>query len=285
MDRFDLNWPKTDAVFYTDGWRCRIVWRQKGGIGGTIDNNVQCMRRVAESLEGAPYLLSAIKARGHARLAAMIEAEQPEVQKGAEGDESPQQNAEAKARPVRVARKDADDGKLSTRDRIKATSRPSEARAPERRAPKAAPKTALKAAPKADVKAAARPSAGAAQADRLKDWLKHLDGDASWEAASNRRAKLWHELGRLGDEALQLKPPAANGKQEWVLKRSWPDDGKRKAEYVAAANFRGVAAYLLKAKADAAFVEGLFKALSGADHAELKSAAEAWRKSSGGQTH
>ena len=69
MDRFDLKWPSTDATFYTDGWRCRIVWRQKGGIGGTIDNNAQCLRRVADSLDGAPYLLSALKARGHDRLA------------------------------------------------------------------------------------------------------------------------------------------------------------------------------------------------------------------------
>ena len=36
MDRFDLKWPRTDATFYTDGWRCRIVWRQKGGLGGKL---------------------------------------------------------------------------------------------------------------------------------------------------------------------------------------------------------------------------------------------------------
>ena len=73
MDTFDLKWPKTDATFYTDGWRCRIVWRQRSGMGGTIDNNLQCKKRVADSLVGAPYLLSALKARGHGNLATEIE--------------------------------------------------------------------------------------------------------------------------------------------------------------------------------------------------------------------
>lgn len=73
MDTFDLKWPKTDATFYTDGWRCRIVWRQRSGMGGTIDNNLQCKKRVADSLVGAPYLLAALKARGHGNLATEIE--------------------------------------------------------------------------------------------------------------------------------------------------------------------------------------------------------------------
>ena len=73
MDTFDLKWPKTDATFYTDGWRCRIVWRQSGGMGGTIDNNQQCKKRVADSLSGAPYLLAALQARGHSNLATEIE--------------------------------------------------------------------------------------------------------------------------------------------------------------------------------------------------------------------
>ena len=73
MDTFDLKWPKTDATFYTDGWRCRIVWRQSSGMGGTIDNNQQCKKRVADSLGGAPYLLAALQARGHSNLATEIE--------------------------------------------------------------------------------------------------------------------------------------------------------------------------------------------------------------------
>ena len=81
MDRFELHWPSMDAQLLTDGWRCRIVWRQKGprsrhgaGMGGSIDNNLLCVRRVAESLDGAPELLTALKARGHHRLAEQIEA-------------------------------------------------------------------------------------------------------------------------------------------------------------------------------------------------------------------
>ena len=50
MDTFDLKWPKTDATFYTDGWRCRIVWRQSSGMGGTIDNNQQCKKRGADGI-------------------------------------------------------------------------------------------------------------------------------------------------------------------------------------------------------------------------------------------
>ena len=73
MDTFDLKWPQSDATFYTDGWRCRIVWRERrGGLGGTIDNNDQCKRRVADSLMGAPYLLNALRARGHGPLAEEI---------------------------------------------------------------------------------------------------------------------------------------------------------------------------------------------------------------------
>ena len=84
MDTFDLNWPKTDATFFTDGWRCRIVWRERrGGMGGTIDNNEQCKRRVADSLLTAPYLLGALRARGHGLLAQEIEAlQQPDEPAG-----------------------------------------------------------------------------------------------------------------------------------------------------------------------------------------------------------
>lgn len=75
MDTFDLKWPQTEATFFTDGWRCRIVWREKrGGLGGTIDNNEQCKKRVARSLLTAPYLLNALRARGHGPLAEEIES-------------------------------------------------------------------------------------------------------------------------------------------------------------------------------------------------------------------
>ena len=102
MDRFELNWPGADASFYTDGWRCRIVWRQKGrrgggGMGGTIDNNQQCVKRAAESLAGAPYLLSALKARGHARLADQIETA---------AAEAPGHEPAAHPAPVRAERRE-----------------------------------------------------------------------------------------------------------------------------------------------------------------------------------
>jgi len=75
MDTFDLKWPQSDATFFTDGWRCRIVWRERrGGLGGTIDNNDQVKRRVAASLSSVPYLLNALRARGHGVLAEELEA-------------------------------------------------------------------------------------------------------------------------------------------------------------------------------------------------------------------
>lgn len=232
MDRFELNWPGADASFFTDGWRCRIVWRQKSkrgaaGMGGTIDNNVQCVRRLADSLDGAPYLLSALKARGHERLAGQIESAVEEV-------------GPAPAVPVRAAAK--------------------------RSAPKRVERT---------------PESGSPG----RSWLHGLTGSAEVEGVSNRRAKVWLELGSLAgqDELLHLKTPAAKGKQEWVLKRSWPDQPKRKAEYVAAASFKGIAGYLVDAGATRQDIEQVLTALADVAHAELEAAATAWRAT--GSTH
>ena len=72
MDTFDLRWPKTDAIFYTDGERCRIVWRQKSGPGGSIENIALCKRRVADSLTCAPELLESLKGKGYTGLATEI---------------------------------------------------------------------------------------------------------------------------------------------------------------------------------------------------------------------
>lgn len=227
MDRFELNWPGADASFFTDGWRCRIVWRQKSkrgaaGMGGTIDNNVQCVRRLADSLDGAPYLLSALKARGHERLAGQIESALEEV-------------GPAPAVP-----------------------KPS--------APKRVERTPQSVSPE-------------------QSWLKGLTGSVESEGVSNRRAKVWLELGSLAgqDELLCLKTPVAKGKQEWVLKRSWPDQPKRKAEYVAAVSFKGIAGYLVGAGATAQDIERVLAALAGVAHAELEAAATAWRAT--GPTH
>lgn len=250
MDRFDLNWPKTDAAFYTDGWRCRIVWRQKSGIGGTIDNNAQCIRRLALSLDAAPYLLGALKARGHDRLAAEIEsAAQLEA---ATVPSSPP----APIAPVATAAREA-----------KKT--PGEAPEPAPSAPKGPA-------------SATRDAGGGAPLAR---WLETLDGSGEFEAAANRRSRVWIELGSLGDETLLLKTPAAKGKQEWVVKRTWPD-GERKAEYLAAAAFKGVAAYLIgRGDASVPFMEGTLAALQVCNHPELSTAANRWRDVMEGETH
>ena len=239
MDRFDLRWPKTDATFFTDGCRCRIVWRQKGGMGGTIDNNVQCVTRVAQSLDGAPYLLGALKARGHVRLATQIEslvAEQPSA-------------------PVLPVRRPA---ATPVRKPVRAQQKPDPVTVAT---PKPVPKP--KAAPR---KPAAR-SPGA-------DWLERLSGSTAFETAKNRRAKVWIELGvcrfDTGEETLFLKTPAQRGKQEWVLKRSWAESG-RKAEYIAAEAFKGIATYLIGAGADDRFIESMLGACGDPE------AVSAWR--------
>lgn len=220
MDRFDLKWPKTDATFFTDGWRCRIVWRQKGGMGGTIENNVQCVERVARSLDGAPYLISALKARGHDRLANQIES--------------------LADTPAPLAE------------------------------PQAAPR-----------KRTAREMGEA--------WVAQLSGSMDFESATSRRAKTWIELGvcrcEAGEETLFLKTPTKRGKQEWALKRTWTDS-KRKAEYIAAGAFKGIAVYLVGAGADGRFIESLLSAsVEESDHEELKLAASAWRSVQDTATH
>lgn len=73
MDSFDLRWPKTNATLHTDGWRLKIVVRDKRGPSGTIDNNELCKQRVANGLSFAPKLLSQLKAKGHGTLADDIE--------------------------------------------------------------------------------------------------------------------------------------------------------------------------------------------------------------------
>lgn len=250
MDRFDLNWPKTDATFYTDGWRCRIVWRQKSGIGGTIDNNAQCIRRLALSLDGAPYLLGALKARGHDRLAAQIEsAAQAETAVTADAA-----NATTAAGNEHVT----DTKATAKRERGKQAQD----------------------APKGPA-AAAKHHGGQPSLD---EWVNTLSGSGKFEAAANRRAKVWLELGTLGDEVLCLKTPAAKGKQEWVLKRTWPT-GDRKAEYVAAEAFKGIAGYLASRDADTRFMEAVLGACGGCDHPELADAADQWRSAMTGAIH
>ena len=262
MDRFELNWPGADASFYTDGWRCRIVWRQKGrrgggGMGGTIDNNQQCVKRAAESLEGAPYLLSALKARGHARLADQIETAASVA-------------PEVPAQPVRAPTL-TEPGER----RREVENRP----APKRVQPKQNATEKPEPLPVAK-KSAKTPAGKTTVAEKI--WLDSLEGDSAHEAATNKRAKAWFDLGVLADEALLLKTPAAKGKAEWVLKRTWPEDAKRKPEYLVAGSFRGIASFLIGAGVKARGIEQVLGALADAAHPELEAAAKAWRT---GQTH
>jgi len=267
MDRFELNWPGADASFYTDGWRCRIVWRQKGqrgggGMGGTIDNNQQCVKRAAESLEGAPYLLSALKARGHSRLADQIETEAG----------APEAQPMPARSPVRTEQRER---------RNSAENRPAPKRVqPEKKA--GAKPTAEKPKPVAAEKKSAPP----AKAMDGNAWLQRLEGDAAFAAATNKRAKAWLDLGVIADETLLLKAPAAGSaakQQEWVLKRTWPEAAKRKPEYVVASAFKGIASFLVEAGAEAKDVERILSALTDAAHPELEAAAKAWRAA--GSTH
>ncbi len=243
MDRFELNWPGVDAQLLTDGWRCRIVWRQRGrhhanGIGGTIDNNVQCVRRLAESLDGSPYLLGALRSRGHDRLARQIETV-------------------ADAEPMAPAE----------------PSTPMQAPAPTEAAPPARSQ-------RREPAAAARKSVAPTTA-----WLDGLTGSDAWEAAANRRAKTWTEIGTIDGEGLFLKAPAPKGKPEWVIKRTWPDAPKRKAEYVVAGEFKGIACWLVKAGAGDAFIEGMLAAVPEVDHEALEVAARVWRTVQTQTTH
>ncbi|MFP6814881.1 MAG: hypothetical protein VB949_04330 [Pseudomonadales bacterium] len=90
MNTFDLRWPKTTATLYTDGRRCRIVWRdKKGGGGGTIENNDQCKRRAADSLKGASQLLEQLRDAGFKDLADEIRTLAPPPS----ADQSPGQDS------------------------------------------------------------------------------------------------------------------------------------------------------------------------------------------------
>jgi hypothetical protein len=77
VDSFNLNWPNTTATLFTNGWRCRIVWRSTGGMGGTIDNNGVCKRRLAENLTHSESLLAELRTAGHEELAVEIEGMAP----------------------------------------------------------------------------------------------------------------------------------------------------------------------------------------------------------------
>jgi hypothetical protein len=87
----------------------------------------------------------------------------------------------------------------------------------------------------------------------------------------------------VGREAWLLKAPAASGKAGWVLKRTWPEEAKRKPEYVVAASFKGIASFLVDGGAKPADIERALAALADVRHPELEAAAKAWRAA--GDTH
>ena len=240
VDTFDLKWPKTQATFYTDGWRCRIVWREQGGPGGTIDNHGLCKRRLADSLDGAPYLLSALRARGYGNLAQEIEGLLEIQPQGSGREDAPVGPAVPEAAPPRAA--------------------------------------AAKQAPTAAELPANR--------NQVSSWIAGLEGDATFAETGPRRAKSWSELGHLGEEQLALKAPAPKGKQEWVLKRSWPESD-RKGEYVAAPYLRGLFSYLCgrAPKPGEREVESFLRFCRAVDHPEITHAIGLWKNSERAVTH
>ena len=245
MDTFDLKWPKTDATFFTDGWRCRIVWRERrGGLGGTIDNNEQCKRRVAASLLNAPYLLNALRARGHGLLAEEIELMQPLDKPPQALDKPPQ--AQDKLQQARQDRAEVAGGK----------SQPVDAGA----------------------------SATAAFEARLRNGLAAMNGESDWELTGVKRAKVWQPCGEhdvfAGQQGAQLsiKPRAAKGRSDWVAKIAFASP-KQKNQYVAAPALKGLCSYLDEQGffADEQAVERFLADLAGLDHAEVVAAADAWQ--------
>ena len=73
MDSFDLRWPKTQAMLYTDGIHLKIVVRDKRGPSGTLNNIELCKDRIAIGLPFAPNLLADLKTKGYDQLAQEIE--------------------------------------------------------------------------------------------------------------------------------------------------------------------------------------------------------------------
>ncbi len=73
MDSFDLRWPKTQAMLYTDGIHMKIVVRDKRGPSGTLNNVELCKDRIAIGLPFAPNLLTDLKTKGYSQLAQEIE--------------------------------------------------------------------------------------------------------------------------------------------------------------------------------------------------------------------
>ena len=244
MDTFDLRWPQTTATFCTNGWRCRIVWRgKKGNMGGTIENNDLCKRRVADSLDGAPGLLAELRAAGHVDLAEEIETLAPEL-------------------APRAARMPA--RKPHRTHAAKPASPPSSRSKQADRPPAPAPGELI------DNWAAALSGSShweACSNRRAKSWLEVAQvevaaGDDAW------------------CEDVLLKAPAAKGKQEWVLKCVWQaapkGDGRAAPRFYSAESFHGICACVAAQEEyrSIAFVDAFIGAFVGAPATGLKELVE-----------
>ena len=209
MQSFDLKWPKTTATLFSNGWRCRIVWRTDRGMGGAIDNNDQCKRRIADSLIGAPLLLEQLRSAGFTELADEVEAlaEKTSTESPPSVDKPP------------TARKESHKKAASTK-------------APKKTPPKK-PKKPSEKQVLAQWVGGLEGTDVWANADTQRSMKWHKLVSASSDAVDV------HEF--------HLKTPAKKGPKTWVLRRSWPNAkrGEAKPEFFVAEDFKGLCVCLL----------------------------------------
>ncbi len=189
MQSFDLKWPKTTATLFSNGWRCRIVWRTDQGMGGAIENNDQCKRRIADSLIGALLLLEELRSAGFTELADEVEALAEKT-----ATESPP-SADKPLSVRKEPRKEAASTKAPKKTPSKKPKKPSE---------KQVLALWVRGLEGADVWADA-------DAQRSMKWHKLVT--ASSDAVDA------HEF--------HLKTPVKKGPKTWVLRRSWPNASTR----------------------------------------------------------
>ncbi|MCZ6619661.1 MAG: hypothetical protein O7E57_16180 [Gammaproteobacteria bacterium] len=215
MQSFDLKWPKTTATLFSNGWRCRIVWRTDRGMGGAIDNNDQCKRRIADSLTGAPKLLEELRNAGFEELAKEVEA---------------------------------------LAENTAAESPPPEEKAPSPPKETASRKAARKTPTKTSTKKPKKPSEEQVVSKWVRG-LEGTDAwaDADTQRAMKWHKLLAAPSDAVDAHEFHLKTPPRRGTKSWVLRRSWPNAkrGKAKPEFFTAENFRGVCVCLLSFAGDA----------------------------------
>ncbi len=209
MQSFDLKWPKTTATLFSNGWRCRIVWRTDRGMGGAIDNNDQCKRRIADSLIGAPLLLEELRSAGFTELATEVEA---------------------------LAEKTATESPPSV------DTPPSVRKEPRKEAASTkTPRTTPAKKPK-------KPSEKQVLAQWVRD-LEGTDvwANADTQRSMKWHKLVSASSGAVDAHEFHLKTPAKKDPKTWVLRRSWPNAkrGKARPEFFVAENFKGLCVCLL----------------------------------------